>query len=214
MNKVKVTALVVVVGLVLGSLGLLRYYHSVQRQGAAFEKKLNILYESNQIQLDSYLDTFYNIAGMASLKSDRMDEILTDACKGLYDGKTSAKPGPGQLFSAIAEVYPPLDQQLYEKIVESVSKGRWAYRHKQSKLAGLLYQYDEWCKSKDIPERWMVGGFPSQALETRVGAETIRGAEARIQMYLIVTTKPERDARKAGAANSHPVPGALDNGKK
>lgn len=214
MSKVKVTALVVVGGLVLASLGLLRYYHSVQRQGAALEKKLNILYESNQIQLNSYIDKFYNIAGMASLKSDRMDEILIDACKGRYDGKTSAKPGPGQLFSAIAEVYPPLDRELYEKIFESVSQGRWAYKHKQSKLAGLLYQYDQWCKTKDIPQKWMVGGFPSQTLETRVGSETIRGAEARLQMYLIVTTNPERDASKGGVVNARPVPGALDNGKK
>ncbi len=201
-------------GLLLGGVGLLMYYNSIQREGVAMETQLNSQYLDNQNELSSYVSKFYETIGVANLKSDKMDQILTDAVKGRYEGKTSAQPGQGQLFSAISEAYPQIDLTIYDKIVELISQGREAYKQKQTKLLGMLAKYDNWCKRQDIPHKWMVGGYPTSALEARIGTSVKRGVDARDQMYLIVTTKGTQDAYNTGTQDPLSVPGARDNGKK
>jgi len=194
-------------GLIIGGICLLLYYNSIQRQGVTFETQLNSQYLDNQNELSTYISKFYETIGVANLKSDKMDQILLDAVKGRYDGKTAAQPGQGQLFSAISEAYPQIDLTIYDKIVELINQGREAYKQKQTKLLGMLANYDNWCKRKDIPHVWMVGGFPSNALEARIGTSVKRGADAREQMFLIVTTKGTQEAYTTGTMDPLQVPG-------
>lgn len=211
MSKNTIIVLVVLGSLLgltlLGGGGYLMYYNSIQREGVAMETELNSQYLDNQNELSSYVSKFYESVGVANLKSDKLDQILTDAVKGRYDGQGAARPDRGQLFSVIKEAYPTLDLTIYDKIIDLINSGREAYKNKQTKLLDMLRRYDDWCKRQDIPHKWMVGGFPSQALEARIGTKVTRGLEARDQMYLIVTTKSAQDAYNTGVLDPLPAPG-------
>jgi len=188
--------LIIAVVSVYGSL------NGIQQDGVSFETQLNAQYLDNQNELGSYISGFYEQIGVANLKSDKMDKILSDAVKGRYDSNnTSAQVGNGQLFSAIKEAYPDLgtNLNLYDKILNYVQAGRTAYKNKQSKLLDQLRSYDNWRKSGIIHSmfvRWM--GFPSDALQAHLGATVITGAAAEAQMYIIVLPSDAAQAYQTG----------------
>lgn len=203
---VGVLLLIIIIGLASCS--------STKSEGVRMEQGLNAQYLDNQNELSSYTSTFYETIGVANLKSDKMDKILSEAVKGRYEGHTSAQPGQGQLFSAITEAYPNLDLKLYDKIVDFIKSGREAYKQKQSKLLDMLRQYDTWRNDGLFhPSIVRFLGFPSQNLEARIGTTVKRGEEARNQMYLIVLTDSTVDAYQTGRQNPLPIPGATPDKK-
>jgi hypothetical protein len=183
--------------------------NSIQQEGVAQETALSAQYLDNQNELSSYKASFYEQIGVANLKSEKMDQILEDAVKGRYDGNSSAQPDRGQLFSAIVEAYPDLKGlDIFDKIVDHIRAGREAYKQKQSKLLDMLRAYDRWRGSGIIHSRLVkMAGFPSEHLEARIGTSVKRGAEARDQMYLIVTTADTKKAYETGTDEPLQVPG-------
>src|SRR5262249_3011764 len=143
----------IVVALIAGAFSIYSYFNTLQQQGVDYETQLNAQYLDNQNILSAYKSTIYEQAGIANLKSDKLDQIITDAVKGRYEGHTSAQPGQGQLFSAITEAYPNIDLNVYDKIAEQVAKGREGYRATQTKLLTMLQGYDKWRQSGIIQSR-------------------------------------------------------------
>jgi hypothetical protein len=204
----KLIGIGIVVAVILGGIGLYNKFNALQMQGVDYETQLNAQYLDNQNELSAYKSTIYEQAGIANLKSDKLDQIITDAVKGRYEGKTSAQVGQGQLFSAITEAYPNLDLNVYDKIVEQIAKGREGYKNKQTKLLGMLQTYDKWRSSGIIQSRLIsLAGFPSNTLEARIGTSVKRGADARDQMYLIVLTSDTKKAYETGVDDPMTFPG-------
>ena len=182
---------------------------SLQQEGVRMETQLNAQYVSNQNELSTYTSTFYETIGVANLKSDKMDQIITDAVKGRYEGHTSARPGQGQLFSAISEAYPNLDLNVYDKIVEQIKAGRESYKQQQNKLLGMIATYDNWRASGLFQPAFIrFLGFPSDHLEARIGKDVKHGKDALEQMKLIVTTSSTQNAYETGTQDPLTVPGA------
>lgn len=136
---------------------------------------------------------------MANLKSEKLDQILTDAVKGRYEssGGFSAK---GAFFSAISEAYPDLSGlAIYDKLSTYVAAGRTSYRDVQDKLLDMLRAYDLWQGTgfvRSMVVRAM--GFPSERLEARLPGKIARGKEARDQMYIIVLASEAAKAYETG----------------
>lgn len=211
MNKGLIITLAILAGLFIFGVSIFSTLNSYQKDGVSQETALSAQYLDNQNELSSYIATFYETIGVANLKSDKMDKILTDAVKGRYDGKTSAQPGQGQLFSAIVEAYPDIQNAMgiYDKIVDFIRAGREAFKQKQTKLLSMLQTYDNWRQSGLIrPAVLRVMGFPSDALEARIGSNVKRGAAARDQMYLIVLTGDALKAYETGRQDPLPIPGS------
>jgi hypothetical protein len=220
MSKGLLIALVIV-GLLVGGLfvagiGCFVYINNVDKEGVAIETSLNAEYLDCQNYLSAYVSKFYETVGVANLKSDKMDTIITDAVKGRYEGKTSAQPGQGTLFSAISEAYPNINLEIYDKILEIINQGRDGYRNMQSKLLKDLANYDNFCKGRGFIHKFALSfdHFPSNALEARIGKDVKKGEEARNQMYLIVVTSSTTDAYQSGHMDPLQVPGAKDNAPK
>jgi hypothetical protein len=199
--------------LVLGAIGIYGYANSLQMEGVARETELNAQYLDNQNELSTYISKFYETVGIANLKSDKMDQILTDAVKGRYEGHTSAQVGQGQLFSAIKEAYPNIDLSHYDRILDLINSGRDAYKQKQSKLLDMLRSYDKWRESGIFQSMVLGKYFPSNHLEARIGTSIKHGAEARDQMYLIVLTQSTTDAYNSGHLDPLSIPGAKTDKK-
>lgn len=195
--------------LLLMAAAVYSYCNGLYRQGIDMETRLNAQYLDNQNELSTYIASFYEQIGVANLKSDKMDQILTDAIKGRYDKNGSVEPGRGQMFSAIVEAYPNLDLSVYDKIIDFIRAGREAYKQKQSKLLDMLRAYDKWRKDGYF-QQWALRslGFPSEALEARIGTNVKRGQAALDQMYLIVLTGAALDAYESGRMDPLPVPGS------
>lgn len=191
------------------SVSIYSTFNTIQQEGVDQETALTAQYLDNQNELSSYVSGFYEQIGVANLKSDKMDQILLDAVKGRYDGKTSAQPGQGQLFSAIKEAYPDLaGLNIYDKIVDYVRAGRESYKQKQSKLLDMLRAYDRWRQSGIIHSKLVtLTGFPSHALRAQIGTNATFGEQALSQMYVIVLTSDAIKAYQTGVQDPLPMPG-------
>ncbi len=205
----------IVAALFLSAIGLYSYANGLQTEGVARETELNAQYLDNQNELSTYISKFYETIGVANLKSDKMDQILTDAVKGRYDGQaSSAKTGQGQLFSAIKEAYPNIDLSIYDRILDQIAAGRDAYKAKQSKLLDMLRGYDKWRETGLVQSRIIAAmGVPSNHLEARIGTSVKHGSDAREQMYLIVLTQSTTDAYNSGHLDPLTIPGAKTDKK-
>jgi hypothetical protein len=175
------------------------YTNKLRTQNIGFETTLSAQYLSNQNYLSEYVSGFYETLGVANLKSDKMDKILTDAVKGRYGEKGFSSDGA--FFSAIKEAYPDISGlNVYDKIIEYVKSRRAGYRDIQDKLLDMLATYDRWRK-----EGWVqsyivanVIGAPTEDLKARIGTEITIGKAALDKMYQIVLTEQAVNAYSTG----------------
>ncbi len=209
MSKGLIITGAVLLGLLAVGFGLYSYANSTRNAGVRQEAALNAQYLDNQNELSSFKASFYEQIGVANLKSEKIDEIITDAVKGRYDGKMAPGTG-GAMFSAIAEAYPDIKGQLdvYDKIVDFIRASREAYKQKQTKLLDMLRAYDTWRREGFVRSFFVSQfGFPSSGLEARIGTDVKRGQEALDRMYIIVLTKDAKDSYETGIDTPVQVPG-------
>lgn len=195
------TKALVVIGVVvvLGILIIWTFssFNSTQKEMVRKEAALSAQYVDNQNELSTYVSKVKEALGVAQSGTAALDQVLSDAVKGRYDGETSAQPGSGALFSAITEAYPDLSNVSlpYQKVQDAVLSGREAYKNQQTKLTDMLRDYDTWRNSGFIHSKMtsMVGA-PSDNLVARIGTAVSRGQDAEDQMWVIVLAS---DAKKA-----------------
>jgi hypothetical protein len=198
---------------VLAAVGLMMfgYANNLRHEGVGLETQLAGQYLDNQNELSTFISNFHEQVGIANMKSEKINEILRDAVKGRYESENgNVGYGKGSpLFSAIVEAYPNLNGlDVWDKVGSLVAAGRESYKAKQSKLIDQLRNYDKWRKEW-LVRSWVlknVLGFPSDALEARIGTKVLRGQEALDQMYLIVLASDARKAYETGTLDPLQVP--------
>ena len=210
-----VPVLLIITAVVLGGLfvigvALYGYANGVRNEMVGQETALNAQYQDNQNELGNYEVSFYEQTGLANLKSEKMNKIISDAVKGRYEGKDGQPVERGQggaFFSAMVEAYPDLRGQLdvYDKIISFVASGREAYKAKQSKQLDMLRAYESyrqtgWVRSLFV--NWI--GYPS--LRAQIGQKVVRGTDALSQMELIVTTETTNQSYESGKMKALTVP--------
>jgi hypothetical protein len=182
------------------------YANSLWNAGVDKETALNAQYMDNQNDLSSYVSGFYEGVGIANLKSAKLDQILTDAVKGRYEGHTSANVGQGQLFSAIKEAYPNLDLGIYDKMLDYIKAGRAKYAGKQSQLLYMLRDYDKW-RGTGIVQQWLISWrYPSHLLKACIGGVCQHGEDAEDKMWQIVVASAVNKAYDSGVMDPLTVP--------
>lgn len=200
---------VILVALVAIAVWAYAYANDLWNTAIPHQTGLNGEYKSGQAYLSSYEAGFYEGVGVANLKSAKMDKIISDAVKGRYDGDTSAKPGGGSLFSAIAEAYPTLDLNVYDKMLDYIKAGRAEYRGKQDALIARLQAFDSWRKSNIIQSIIIdrILGIPNKDLVACAGPDDCKyGADAEQRMWNIVLTEGAENAYKTSKMKPLAVP--------
>lgn len=201
-------ALAIVAAAAIGGFMMYGFINSLRSESVAREYALNAQYLSNQNYLSAYISGFYEQLGVAKAKSDKLDQILTDAVKGRYEDSGGFKAN-GAFFSAIVEAYPDLaGLNVYDKIVDYVASQREGYRGIQDKLLDMLRSYDTWRQDGLIQSKIVSGilGIPSERLEARIGTDVKRGLEARERMYTIVLASQAKKAYETGTLEPLQVP--------
>lgn len=197
-----------VIGLIAGAIVLLLVvggvfisYNNTRNTMIKKEQALSAQYQANQVELSSYVSSIKESLGVANTNSQALNEVLSDAVKGRYEGETSANPAGGAMFSAITEAYPELDSTSipYQKVQDAVLAGRTAYKNKQTKLLDMLRDYESWKNSGLINSQMAkLAGAPSDNLRAQIGDDIERGQEALDRMYNVVLTKDAKDAYQSG----------------
>lgn len=185
----------VLVFIVTPTLVIYGYVNNLRNQGIDYETQLSAQYLANQNYLSAYISGFYEMLGVASLKSEEVNKNLVEAVKGRYDKEGLSMNSA--LFSAIAEAYPDLSVlNIFDKVNDYIASKREGYRAIQDKLLDMLRSYDAWRQKGIIQSRVIVAilGVPTERLEARIGDEVLRGSAARDKMYQIVLTEQARDA--------------------
>ncbi len=186
------------------------YCNGLRNESVDRETHLNAQYLDNQNYLSSYVSGFSEKTGLANAKSDKIDQILTDAVKGRYEGDNGGMGKGGAFFSAIVEAYPDAgkDLAIYDKIADYVQSQREGYKQMQSGLLDNLRAYDKW-REEGIVQSWIIEhviGVPSKRLEAHLGTTVYRGNEARDKMYLIVLDSKTIKAYDTGVMDPLQVP--------
>lgn len=202
------TGLIIALALLAASafagVSLYGFANSTRTEAIKREIQLSLQYQSNQNYLSTYISTFYEQAGIANAKSDKMNEILLDAVKGRY-GKEGINGG--QLMTAIAEAYPDVKGlDVYDKIMTTVSSGREGYRAIQDKLLDQLGSYDTWRKDGILRNMVLKNFLPSDNLVARIGDTKITGQAALDKMYQVVLASQAVDAYKKSTMEPLKVP--------
>ena len=204
-------ALVIVGVLIVGSLvvvgGLYGYASSLQSERVTRENQLSAQYSANQNYLSTYISTFYEELGVANLKSEKMDQILSDAVKGRYEDGGFSAGSP--FFAAVSEAYPDISGlNIYDRIVDHIKSGREGYRAIQDKLLDMIRSYNDWRQDGYLQSR-IIEDFihvPSERLEARIGTNVYRGKEALEKMQQIITTSSTQKAYETGTRDPLAVP--------
>lgn len=193
-------AIVVLAFLVFVCVSLYSYANTLRNQSVGYETQLTAQYLANQAYLSAYVGGFYEQVGIANLKSEKMDKILTDAVKGRYEKSGGFSPN-GALFSAIKEAYPDLGGlNIFDKMMDYISSKREGYRADQQKLLDMLRSYDKW-REEGILQSWIIKSIlnvPSERLEARIGESVLKGQSARDKMYQIVLTEGITESYQKG----------------
>ena len=175
--------------------------NGLRNEGVGKESALVAQYSDNQNELSKYTTQIRESLGVADKGSEKLNEILTNAVQGRYDGKM--EPGTsGSMFSAISEAYPDLTAttESYSKVQDLVVSGRQAYANKQSKLLDMVRDYNTW-RETDIVNSWIIKnalGFPSDNLKVTVGDNTFRGVDALDKLSRVIVTQDTVDTYNNG----------------
>ena len=98
MRKLIIT-IAIVAGLAFTGLGLYNKVNALNTESVNQETALNQHYQSDQLELDTYVKTIKESVGIANVKSDKLDQILRDAVSGRYgDTKDGVRNGQGGAF--------------------------------------------------------------------------------------------------------------------
>lgn len=209
MKKSLIITIVVAVALLIGGASFYGYYNSLNTERVDHETTLSATYQSNQLELDTYVKTIKEAVGIANVKSDKIDQILRDAVSGRYgdsrenlDGSKPVNGQGGSFISAIVEAYPDLKGQLdsYDRIIDKVFAGREAFKNKQDNLLDRVRAYEKWMNT-GLVQSYIIQnmiGCPTKLLEARVGTSVKHGQEALDQIKLVVTSSSTGDAFNTG----------------
>lgn len=189
------------IALLLGISGGYNYINYIRNTGIDWEMRLGAKYLSTQAYHSSYVGGFYEQVGVANLKSEQMDKIISNAIEGRYEKSGGFSPN-GAFFSAIKEAYPDITNAMgvFDKIVDYVRAGRSGYKAEQDGLLDMLQRYDAWV-NKGIIQHFIIQkllDMPSDKLQARIGDVTLKGQSALDQMYKIVLVEGTTEAFKTG----------------
>jgi len=197
--------------LIMGGLALLLLLlyscaNSEYNESVHKETQLSALFLSNQNDLSAYVTSFYEQAGVANMKSEKMDKFMADAIRGRYDKQGGGFDGSA-LVSMIKEAYPDLKEfSIYDKMLDFIKAGRAEFKGKQDYLLDQIRTYKVWYKEGLLRGIVMQKFIPSNNLVARIGDKVYHGKEALDMMEHIILDRATLKAYESGTMDPLQMP--------
>lgn len=194
-----IVAIAAIVGLLVLGFSLYAYVASIRNQALAWETDLNKVVRIEVSERATYETSIYEQAGLAEIKSEKMNSIIRGAIEGRY-GDNPGNPGQGKaLLQAVRESYPDTKGlEIYDRILPAISAGREGIRNKQNLRIEKAQAYDYWRK-EGIFRAWVLSGiYPSRDLQFKVGDKMYYAAEALEKMTEPISTADVNKSFESG----------------
>lgn len=193
-------AALVLVGVIIAS-----YIFGVRNQGERYEQSLAALYNRSLNSLSTCIDQGRTAAQVTEREFESLKEILVDVTSARYvdgegnDTDASNVLGGGQLFSAIVENYPSIDQRSWQNLQTLVVGCRDEFQGAQDRVQNEARTYNQWRVTDDIFNSWIKAEFPSEELKvTTPDGETLYGQAAYDRITRVVSVAEANTAFETG----------------
>lgn len=190
---------VIFAGFVVGVVSILGYVNKVRNDGIAKEVALSTMYESEQNELTTMVTSLMEMGSLANYKTQKMQDILTDAVQGRYGEKGFS--AQGAFFAAVSESYPDLTSNLdvWDTMMTEVSAKRNAYKDKQNLRIDMARNYSTWLDQgifQHVVIQWI--GFPSDRLKVNQGDNTLVGTLALVELTKTIKSDETNETYSTG----------------
>lgn len=204
----------IVIALIVTGLSIYGTINDARGGAITRENRIVAAYTDNKNELSKNILVINETLGIADRQSEVLNEILSDAIQGRYDGDLEPGTG-GELFSAIAEAYPDLTAttETYAKVQDEVSSQRESFKKHQSKLIDIIQEYKTWTTA-DLFRTWVldtfVGGTPTDLMVIREGDRVYRGPDALDKAETIIIVAEVEDIYESGVQEPIITPNSDD----
>jgi len=208
----KNTALALVIGVAaLGLIGVLIYFAvasytlSIKNEGERYEQDLTQVYGKSLNSLSTCLDQGQVAAQVTEREFETLKEILIGVSAARYtdangeDTDASGVIGGGQLFSALAENYPTIDQRSWQNLQTTVVGCRDEFQGRQDNVLYIAGNYNKWIVSDDVFNAGIKSEFPSDELKVQTAdGTTLYGQAAYDRITHVVSVEQANMAFETG----------------
>jgi hypothetical protein len=166
-NRLLVIVLAAIVLVVIIVVSFVSYTFSVRNDGERREQRLTQMYNQSIISLSTCIDQGRVGAEVTQQEFDSLKEILVGVTSARYVNESAADDviGGGQLFSAVVENYPTIDQRSWQNLLTIVVGCRDEFQGTLDRTQNEARTYNEWRVTDDIFNSWIKADFPSDELK-------------------------------------------------
>lgn len=197
-----IAGLVVVAVLLVAAVSVFVAINNAQRTGTAKQAALTAQYTAAQTELSTLIGSVKDSLGVANIKAEKMDEILTGAITGRYDGKSGAGSVEDAhlVINAIFEAYPDMTPlSSYDTVITTITAGRQSFADQQNLLQDRIRDFETWRKSGLIHRQVVAwAGIPDDTLRAAIGDDVVYGMAALDRMQRLVLAEGTTDAYDSG----------------
>jgi hypothetical protein len=119
--------------------GTFMWFLGINNTCARYESDIDARYNKNQISLAGYTNKIMDMVQVPKMAVQHIKDVATSAIQGRY-GKEGAK----QLFLAIQEQNPSVDQMLYRQLMQAIEAGRNGWDADQTTMADMCGSYQKY----------------------------------------------------------------------
>lgn len=201
-NRVLVAVGAAVVVLAIVILMVVQYRIGVRNDGEARQERVEQLYDNSRNSLSTCLDQGQIAAQVTEQEFESLKEILVEVVGARYVSESSASAviGGGQLFSAVVEAYPQIDQRSWQNLQTVVVGCRSEFQGAQNRLLDEAQQFDTWMLNNSIWNSGIKSDFPTDDLTVvNLSADSVEtGQDALEYMTRVITVEDANTAFETG----------------
>lgn len=176
-------------------------YTDTRNEGRGFELSLTADYKKGMSDYDQGRSSVLDRLHIADDKREGLEKLLRAGVESRKFEGTGGGVNRNAFISAVREAYPDLKQLgIYDKIADSVVGMRKDFASSQARLAAEVQKYNTWRTTGSLLHPFFVSlvGFPSKALEIKIGGTTYYGAEALAKMSTVVMSSTSQEIFNTG----------------
>ena len=173
--------------------------------GERKEQRLTQLYNQSLTSLSTCIDQGQIAAQVSEREFESLREVLVDVTAARYvdsagnDTDASEVLGGGQLFSAVIENYPSIDQRSWHNLQTVVVGCRDEFQGSQDRVQNEALTYNEWRVTDNIFNSWIKADFPSNELKVKTAdGDTLYAMAAYDRITRVVSVAEANSAFESG----------------
>jgi hypothetical protein len=205
-KNVKLTVgIAIAVVVLLIALVVINSVFALKNEGERKEQRMAQLYNQSLTSLSTCIDQGQIAAQVSEREFESLREILVDVTAARYtdsegnDTDASQVLGGGQLFSAVIENYPTIDQRSWQNLQTVVVGCRDEFQGSQDRVQNEARSYNEWRVTDNIFNSWIKADFPSNELKVKTAeGDTLYGMAAYDRITRVVSVADANSAFESG----------------